>query len=171
MHPTERGKAHHGCGARCSRAGMVTKHGDGLGICTLDDRSGRLGVMLFTDPWIITGNSGKDATMVGGQVSFDDFSGGLKLTAREVMDIDEAREGYARGLAISLTDRQIDDQLLNRLRRLWNPTALGQFQYISLSEGGARARSRLARRGVSLRAIVIQRSPWPHSFGAGGTGV
>ena len=28
--------------------------------------------------------------IVSGQVSFDDFSGGLKMTAREVMDIDEA---------------------------------------------------------------------------------
>ncbi|MDI8746208.1 hypothetical protein MJM83_29390, partial [Salmonella enterica subsp. enterica serovar Montevideo] len=35
--------------------------------------------------------------IVSGQVSFDDFSGGLKMTAREVMDIDEAREKYARG--------------------------------------------------------------------------
>ncbi len=34
------------------------------------------------------------------------------MTAREVMDIDEARENTPRGLAISLTDRQIDDQLL-----------------------------------------------------------
>lgn len=43
------------------------------------------------------------------------------MTAREVMDIDEAREKYARGLAISLTDRQIDDQLLNRLRQSLEP--------------------------------------------------
>ena len=93
--------------------------------------------------------------IVSGQVSFDDFSGGLKMTAREVMDIDEAREKYARGLAISLTDRQIDDQLLNRLRQSLEPTALGQFQYISTIRGRMHARGCvLARRGVSLRAIV-----------------
>ncbi|VTN14189.1 DNA polymerase III subunit alpha [Raoultella terrigena] len=28
---------------------MVTKRGNRIGICTLDDRSGRLEVMLFTD--------------------------------------------------------------------------------------------------------------------------
>ncbi len=47
------------------------------------------------------------------------------MTAREVMDIDEAREKYARGLAISLTDRQIDDQLLNRLRQSLEPHRSG----------------------------------------------
>lgn len=77
------------------------------------------------------------------------------MTAREVMDIDEAREKYARGLAISLTDRQIDDQLLNRLRQSLNPTARGPFQYISTIRGRMRVRGCvLAQRGVSLRAIV-----------------
>ncbi len=61
------------------------------------------------------------------------------MTAREVMDTDEARK-YARGLAISLTDRQIDDQLLNRLRQSLEPTALGQFQYISTIRGRMHAR-------------------------------
>ena len=41
------------------------------------------------------------------------------------MDIDEAREKYARGLALSLMDRQIDDQLLNRLRQVLEPHRSG----------------------------------------------
>lgn len=57
------------------------------------------------------------------------------MTAREVMDIDEAREKYARGLAISLTDRQIDDQLLNRLRQSLEPTVRELFQYTSIIRG------------------------------------
>ncbi|VDZ95794.1 DNA polymerase III subunit alpha [Salmonella enterica subsp. enterica] len=100
---------------------------------------GVLEVMLFTDALdkyqqLLE----KDRILiVSGQVSFDDFSGGLKMTAREVMDIDEAREKYARGLAISLTDRQIDDQLLNRLRQSLEPPPLGDHSSTSLlSEGG-----------------------------------
>ncbi len=59
------------------------------------------------------------------------------MTAREVMDIDEAREKYARGLAISLTDRQIDDQLLNRLRQSLEPHRSGNHSSAPLlSEGG-----------------------------------
>ncbi len=77
------------------------------------------------------------------------------MMAREVMDIDEAREKYARGLAISLTDRQIDDQLLNRLRQSLEPHRSGQFQYISTIRGRMHVRDCvLAQRGVSLRAIV-----------------
>ena len=51
-----------------------------------------LEVMLFTDALdkyqqLLE----KDRILiVSGQVSFDDFSGGLKMTAREVMDIDES---------------------------------------------------------------------------------
>ncbi|MGU0171846.1 hypothetical protein ACVXG8_12845 [Escherichia coli] len=55
--------------------------------------------MLLTDPWINTSNCWKKPhTYRSGQVSFDDFSGGLKMTAREVMDIDEARENMLAGL-------------------------------------------------------------------------
>jgi DNA polymerase-3 subunit alpha len=86
--------------------------------------------------------------IVSGQVSFDDFRGG-KMTAREVMDIDEAREKYARGLAISLTDRQIDDQLLNRLRQSLEPHR-GQFQYISTIRGRMHVRIAFRRNVACL---------------------
>ncbi|MFV0489523.1 MAG: DNA polymerase III subunit alpha, partial [Vibrio fluvialis] len=94
MHPTERGKVTTAAGLVIAARVMVTKRGNRIGICTLDDRSGRLEVMLFTDALdkyqqLLE----KDRILiVSGQVSFDDFSGGLKMMAREVMDIDEARE-------------------------------------------------------------------------------
>ncbi|MBT0724358.1 DNA polymerase III subunit alpha [Rosenbergiella sp. S61] len=127
MHPTERGKTTIAAGLVLAARVMVTKRGNRIGICTLDDRSGRLEVMLYTDALdkyqqLLE----KDKILiVSGQVSFDDFSGGLKMIAREVMDIDEAREKYARGLALSLIDRQIDDQLLNRLRQVLEPHRSG----------------------------------------------
>ncbi|KGT94805.1 DNA polymerase III subunit alpha, partial [Erwinia typographi] len=127
MHPTDRGKMTMAVGLVVAARVMVTKRGNRIGICTLDDRSGRLEVMLFTDALDKFQHLlEKDRILiVSGQVSFDDFSGGLKMTARDVMDIDEAREKYARGLAISLTDRQIDDQLLNRLRQSLEPHRSG----------------------------------------------
>ncbi len=127
MHPTERGKIVTAAGLVVAARVMVTKRGNRIGICTLDDRSGRLEVMLFTDALDKFQHLlEKDRILiVSGQVSFDDFSGGLKMMARDMMDIDEAREKYARGLAISLTDRQIDDQLLNRLRQSLEPYRSG----------------------------------------------
>lgn len=145
MHPTERGKVTTAAGLVIAARVMVTKRGNRIGICTLDDRSGRLEVMLFTDALdkyqqLLE----KDRILiVSGQVSFDDFSGGLKMTAREVMDIDEAREKYARGLAISLTDRQIDDQLLNRLRQSLEPHRSGTIPvHLYYQRADARARLR-----------------------------
>ena len=49
MHPTDRGKMTTAVGLVVAARVMVTKRGNRIGICTLDDRSGRLEVMLFTE--------------------------------------------------------------------------------------------------------------------------
>ncbi|MCK8221956.1 hypothetical protein, partial [Erwinia amylovora] len=49
MHPTERGKMTTAAGLVVAARVMVTTRGNRIGICTLDDRSGRLEVMLCTD--------------------------------------------------------------------------------------------------------------------------
>ncbi|ACS86740.1 DNA polymerase III subunit alpha [Musicola paradisiaca] len=145
MHPTERGKVTIAVGLVLAARVMVTKRGNRIGVCTLDDRSGRLEVMLFTDALEKYQHLlEKDRILIAsGQVSFDDFSGGLRMTARELMDISEAREKYARGLAISLTDRQIDDQLLNRLRQSLEPHRSGTIPvHLYYLREDARARLR-----------------------------
>jgi DNA polymerase III subunit alpha len=127
LQPTERGKTVIAAGLVLAARIMVTKRGNRIGICTLDDRSGRLEVMLYTDALekyqqLLE----KDRILiVSGQVSTDDFNGGLKMIAREVIDIDKAREKYVRGLAISLTDTQIDDQILRRLEKTLEPHRAG----------------------------------------------
>ena len=100
MHPTDRGKMTTAVGLVVAARVMTTKRGNRIGVCTLDDRSGRLEVMLFTDALDKYQHLlEKDRILIAsGQVSFDDFSGGLKMTAREVMDIDEARENMLAGL-------------------------------------------------------------------------
>ncbi|MCO7252579.1 MULTISPECIES: DNA polymerase III subunit alpha [Dickeya] len=145
MHPTERGKMTTAVGLVLAARVMVTKRGNRIGVCTLDDRSGRLEVMLFTDALEKYQHLlEQDRILIAsGQVSFDDFSGGLKMTVRELMDISEAREKYARGLAISLTDRQIDDQLLNRLRQSLEPHRSGTIPvHLYYQRQDARARLR-----------------------------
>ncbi|PWC18454.1 DNA polymerase III subunit alpha [Brenneria corticis] len=151
MHPTERGKMTTAVGLVLAARVMVTKRGNRIGVCTLDDRSGRLEIMLFTDALEKYQHLlEKDRILIAsGQVSFDDFSGGLKMTVRELMDISEAREKYARGLAISLTDRQIDDQLLNRLRQSLEPHRSGTIP-VNLYYQREDARARL-RFGAAWR--------------------
>ncbi|EIO5087501.1 DNA polymerase III subunit alpha [Vibrio cholerae] len=106
---------------------MTTKRGTRIGLMTLDDRSGRMEVMLYSEAldryaeWLE-----KDKILVvSGQVSFDDFNGGLKMSAREVMDLVSAREKFARGLSISILQSQIDQQFFERFSHILEPHRAG----------------------------------------------
>ncbi|MBD0784929.1 DNA polymerase III subunit alpha [Vibrio sp. Y2-5] len=106
---------------------MTTKRGTRIGLMTLDDRSGRMEVMLFSDALERYAELlEKDKILViSGQVSFDDFNGGLKMSAREVMDMGSAREKYARGLSISIEQSQIDEQFFERFSEILTPHRAG----------------------------------------------
>lgn len=106
---------------------MTTKRGNRIGLMTLDDRSGRMEVMLFSDALDRYAELlEKDKILViSGQVSFDDFNGGLKMSAREVMDLGSAREKYARGLSISIEQSQVDEQFFERFSQILEPHRAG----------------------------------------------
>jgi DNA polymerase-3 subunit alpha len=106
---------------------MTTKRGTRIGIMTLDDRSGRMEVMLFSDALDKYAELlEKDKiVVVSGQVSFDDFNGGLKMSVREVMDLDQAREKYVRNLSISLSDTQITADFFERFSNILTPHRAG----------------------------------------------
>ncbi|WP_426417355.1 DNA polymerase III subunit alpha [Aestuariirhabdus sp. LZHN29] len=85
---------------------MRTKRGDKMAFITLDDRSGRIEVSLFADCYeeyqhLIT----KDTLVfVEGEVSFDDYSGALKVRAKRLMSLVDARQQYARFLCLELPE-------------------------------------------------------------------
>ncbi|MDE9551219.1 DNA polymerase III subunit alpha [Xenorhabdus bovienii] len=143
--PTPRGQVTTVVGLVLASKILTTKRGNRIGICTLDDRSGRLEIMLFSDALERYQHLlEQDKILIAtGQVSFDDFSGCLKMTVRELMDISEAREKFARGIAISLSDRQIDGQLFNRLRGVLEPHRSGTIPvHLYYQRVDARARLR-----------------------------
>ncbi|MFY2507907.1 DNA polymerase III subunit alpha [Vibrio pectenicida] len=106
---------------------MTTKRGSRIGLMTLDDRSGRMEVMLFSDALERYAELLEQdrILVVSGQVSFDDFNGGLKMTAREIMDLGAAREKYARGLSIFMEESQIDEQFFERFSNILEPYKAG----------------------------------------------
>ncbi|MDC6700659.1 OB-fold nucleic acid binding domain-containing protein, partial [Leclercia adecarboxylata] len=83
---------------------MKNKKGDKMGFITLDDRSGRIEASLFAEAF----NTAQallqtDAlVVVEGEVSNDDFSGGLRLRAKRVMSLEEARTGLAESLRVKV---------------------------------------------------------------------
>ena len=68
----------------------------------LDDRSGRLEVTMFEDVYqqyrtLVA----KDAILVvDGGLRWDDFIDDWRLAAKKIMDVDQAREQYARNLVL-----------------------------------------------------------------------
>ncbi|WP_261881965.1 DNA polymerase III subunit alpha [Vibrio pelagius] len=123
---------------------MTTKRGTRIGLMTIDDRSGRMEVMLFSDALERYAELlEKDKiVVVSGQVSFDDFNGGLKMSAREVMDLGSAREKYARGLSISIDQSQINGQFFERFSQILEPYRAGTVP-VNVYYQRADARARL----------------------------
>jgi DNA polymerase-3 subunit alpha len=68
----------------------------------LDDRSGRLEVTMFEDVYQqFRSLVSKDAILVvEGSLRWDDFIDDWRLSAKKIMDVDQAREQYARNLVL-----------------------------------------------------------------------
>ena len=99
---------------------MKNKKGDKMGFITLDDRSGRIEASLFAEAF----NSAQallqtDAlVVVEGEVSNDDFSGGLRLRAKRVMSLEEARTGLADSLRLKVANNALKGDRLRWLAEL-----------------------------------------------------
>ncbi|NRA20560.1 MAG: DNA polymerase III subunit alpha [Oceanospirillaceae bacterium] len=77
---------------------MKTKKGDNLCFVTLDDRSARIEVTLFGDVYEQYRDIIKKDTVVimEGEISNDDYTGGLKVRANRLINIPQARAQYAQ---------------------------------------------------------------------------
>lgn len=101
---------------------MKNKRGDKMGFITLDDRSGRIEASLFADAF--ASNQAllqNDAlVVVEGEVSNDEFSGGLRLRAKRVMSLEEARTGLAESLRIRAPREVLQGDRLRWLGELFS---------------------------------------------------
>lgn len=93
---------------------MKNKKGDKMGFITLDDRSGRIEASLFADSFMAAQALLQTDAMVvvEGEVSNDDFSGGLRLRVKRVMSMEDARTNLAESLRLKVhSDALKGDQL------------------------------------------------------------
>jgi DNA polymerase-3 subunit alpha len=99
---------------------MKNKKGDKMGFITLDDRSGRIEASLFAEAFASAqALLQTDAlVVVEGEVSNDDFSGGLRLRAKRVMSLEEARTGLAESLRLKLASTALKGDRLRWLAEL-----------------------------------------------------
>lgn len=102
---------------------VKTKRGDTLAIVTLDDRTSRIDVTVFSELY----EENRDLLVkdqvisVDGEVRFDDFSGGLKVSVSNVLSIADARNRYAKDVSVQIDESQIDDAFANQLGQLLQP--------------------------------------------------
>ena len=95
---------------------MKNKKGDKMGFITLDDRSARIEASLFAEAFHSAQSLLQTDAMVvvEGEVSNDDFSGGLRLRVKRVMSMEDARTSLAESLRLKVDKAALKgDQLRN----------------------------------------------------------
>lgn len=102
---------------------MRSKAGDTIAFLTLDDRSGRLEVSLYAKEYEkFRDLLSKDAILVVECiVSVDDYTGGSRGRARQVMTLDQARERCAHRLALRLKFNSLESDFCQHLAKILAP--------------------------------------------------
>jgi DNA polymerase-3 subunit alpha len=102
---------------------MTTKRGDKMAFLTLDDRSGRMEMAVFSEEFNANReNLAKDKLIVASvEVSLDDYSGGFKMRAKEIYDIAHAREHFAKNLMVTVDHNHAANGFINDLQRVLTP--------------------------------------------------
>ncbi|MDH5258207.1 MAG: OB-fold nucleic acid binding domain-containing protein, partial [Gammaproteobacteria bacterium] len=105
-----------------------TKRGSNIGILTIDDKSGKLDVTLFSEALETHRDILKiDSVIVAsGEVTLDDFSGGLRMQGKEIYDMDGARDHFSRRMIIRLTDEQINNTTVQTMASTLQPYREGK---------------------------------------------
>ncbi|MCC2618179.1 DNA polymerase III subunit alpha [Aestuariibacter halophilus] len=99
---------------------MTNKRGKRWAIVTLDDKSARMDVRFFPDMFekyeeVLQPDR---ILLISGQVSFDDYSGGNTITARDAMDIVEAREKHAKWIELVVKSDWCNEQSVSKLQAI-----------------------------------------------------
>lgn len=121
---------------------MNTKRGDKMAFVTLDDRSGRIEMAVFSEEYTANREhlSKDKLVVVSGEVSIDDYSGGYKMRALSIFDISEAREHFAKNLKVTIDHKRAENGFIKNLQDILSPFKEGSCPVvIDYNKPGARA--------------------------------
>ena len=123
MQPTGRDRQAVAVGLVIGVRVLVNKRGRRWALVTLDDKSARMDVRLFPDDYDTFAELlVNDAILVcSGQVSFDDYSGGNTMTARDIMTITDARENYVSSLDVIIDNEVVDEKFIEQFEQVLTP--------------------------------------------------
>lgn len=97
---------------------MNTKRGDKMAFVTIDDRSGRQEIALFSDKYeafkeVLIKDS---VIVVSGELGLDHYSGNARINVNHIYDLDSARNHFSRRLAVSLNQEQIEADFIEQFK-------------------------------------------------------
>jgi len=124
---------------------MQTRRGDRMAFVTLDDRTGRLELAVFSDLYARARELlVKDALLVvRGDVSVDEYTGGFKMAAEEIYNIDQARTAFSARLVIDVDADAAGNGFVDALHAILAPAVRGSCPVI-LRYRGTQADAELA---------------------------
>ena len=107
---------------------MQTRRGDRMAFVTLDDRTGRLELAVFSDLYSQSRELlAKDTLLVvEGQVSVDEYTGGFKMSAEKLYNMDQARAAFSKRLVIDVDADQAGNGFVDELKEILGPVAQGK---------------------------------------------
>jgi DNA polymerase-3 subunit alpha len=106
---------------------LQTRRGDRMAFVTLDDRSGRLELAVFSDLYhqareLLVKDS---LVIVEGQVSVDDYTGGFSMRAEKIYNIDQARSAFGSRIEIQVSDKLAGNGFFTELEEILQPARNG----------------------------------------------
>ncbi|MBV1914610.1 MAG: DNA polymerase III subunit alpha [Pseudomonadales bacterium] len=124
---------------------MKSKRGQTIAFVTLDDRSARVEVALFGEAYqLYREKLVRDSILViQGDVSFDEYSDGMRAQGETVMSLDEARQHFSRHLQLDLNGDDVDHAKLEQLGSLFSRFPRGRCP-VRIHYRGATAKTQIS---------------------------
>jgi DNA polymerase-3 subunit alpha len=122
---------------------IKTQRGGKIAFLTLDDRTARIDVRVFPDIYEKhQAMLGKNKILViQGGLGADDYTGGQQVTAQTILDVNQARETFARRVVVGVGSKQAGNGFVSDLAEILQPFREGHCPvYIDYHGGVAAAR-------------------------------
>lgn len=121
---------------------MRTRRGDRMMFLTLDDRSGRLELAVFSELYarhrdlLVKDN----LLVVSGAVSVDEYTGGFKMSAEGIYNISQARAALASKLVVDIDAELAQNGFVEELKKILEPASRGRCPvYLNYQSEAAQA--------------------------------
>lgn len=108
---------------------ILTKKNDKMAFVSLQDQTGSVDLAVFSD--VLTESRDlvvKDQlVIVEGEVSLDDYSGGIRMSCSKLLSIEEARSAFGKQIVIKLDQLNQDNNANQKLASTIEPFKPGKF--------------------------------------------